>query len=183
MEAMEWQDWIALGQLVAFVAVGIYFARRLERLRQLYAKNLKRYDLLHTARFTALEDVDNRLVEVQKAEFEIWKHLQFNHAFFQETGDRMVDLLDGAVTAASLAVIKCEKYFKEDINQELRDLMEKVQRTEQCVNDYWLKQKYPNGGRTLDELRASLNEAYKVSKAAIPAFRSRMGEIIQKDVG
>lgn len=185
METMEWRDWIALGQLVAFVAVGIYFARRLERLRQLYAKNLKRYDLLHTARFKALEEADDCLVQVQQAQFEAWMALEGTRDPASGSVEKRrlsIAQLRSAVQAATIAKVKCEKFFDAAVNEEFAGLIGKVQTSERCIRDVWELPQYANAAQLKQEKVGKMNEACIASRDAIPAFRKRMGEIIQKDV-
>lgn len=182
---MEWRDWIALVQLVAFIAISIYFTKRLERLRQLYAKNLKRYDLLHTARFKALEEADDCLVQVQQAQFDAWRAIEGTHdpaSGSDEKRSLLIAQLRSAVQAATIAKVKCEKYFDPKINEEFAGLIGKLQTAEMCIRDVWELPQYTNAAQLKQEKVGKMNQACIASRDAIPAFRKRMGEIIQKDV-
>ncbi len=183
---MEVRDWIALVQAVILSGAGIYFAIRLEKIRKLYARNLKRYDLLHTARFNALEKADDALVEVQKAEYDAWKQVHRGGPateYQRERTQATLDQLRVALQAAAIAKVKCEKYFDEDFNREFATLLGKLQDTEMRMIDVAENNRLSNGPQLGSEKISRMNEAATISKAAIPAFRKKMGVIIQEDVG
>jgi len=184
---MELRDWIALAQAVLLSAVGVFFAFRLERLRKTFSRSLKRYDLLHTARYKALEKADDRLVDVQLAEFEAWKALQ-NKGYATADDERLNEInssiarLQKVVHAAALSKIKCEKFFDSGFNKKFADVIGSVQKSERYIRDVWNLRFLDNVAQVEDGAVQQMNDACEVSKAAIPEFRKRMGEVMQKDL-
>lgn len=182
---MELRDWIALGQALLLAAVGIYFAIRLEKIRKLYARNLKRYDLLHTARFDALETADDRLVDVQKAEFDAYVLIQPRGPRTMNQTEKIEEALAHyrkVLHAAVVSKVKCEKYFDEGFNKEFSELLGKLQASEMRLVDVWENRLFANAAQLEDEKYEKMNTAVGISRPAIPAFRKRMGVIIQEDI-
>lgn len=182
---MEWRDWIALAQVVAMVGVGTWFALRLEKLRKLYARNLKRYDLLHTARFKAMEVADDSLVDVQLAEFNAWLQLHDRGRDPNERrreDDRVIEDLRKAGRSVAQAKVKCEKYFDQGFNDRFAALMGKIQHSEMCLRDVRDLPSYVNAAQLEPENVRAMNAACIVTRDAIPAFRRSMSETIQKDL-
>ncbi|MBZ0205802.1 MAG: hypothetical protein K8H89_05720 [Flavobacteriales bacterium] len=183
---MKASDWINLVQALALSGIGIFFTVRLEKIRKLYARNLKRYDLLHTARFNALEAADDCLVRVQQAQFEAWRILQGEGSrsdYIRERTDDLVEHLHDAIVASAIAKVKCEKYFEGGFNAEFAELMSKLQHSEMCIRDVRDIRSVANAAQLRSEKDSKMNASLIISKEAIPAFRKRMGELIQQDVG
>ncbi|HRN37926.1 MAG: hypothetical protein M9900_01135 [Flavobacteriales bacterium] len=179
---MQAADWIALAQLAVIAVLGTWVAVRLERIRKLYARNLKRYDLLHTARFKALEAADDCMAEWQQAQFLAWKSLQPPTSGPDEAKREVIDGLRRVAHALALAKIKCEKYFDEAFNKEFAQLVGKVQDAEMRMRDVYELNGYVNAEQLRPDRMTRMNDACTVTRDAVPAFRKRMGEIIQRDL-
>jgi hypothetical protein len=124
-------------------------------------------------------------VEVQQAEFDAWRAMQaIPTGAVSRNSDAasQIDRLSQTVHAATLAKIKCEKFFDAGFNEEFRELIGQLQRTELYIRDVWQLPNYTHAVQLETDRRDKMNTAHRKAKDAIPAFRKRMGEIIQKDV-
>ncbi len=173
---MEFKDIIPILCVLLMVGLTYWTARRMERMKNSFQRTLKRYDLLNVERFKSLDQVDDRLVDIQQAIFENYMSL---HKPTPTNGIADLEAFKAASLALSKAKVKSEKYFDADFNDQFGKLVGEVQTVLMHASD--LRSGYQN-----EEQRSvtygKLNETMIHTRDKIPEFRKLMAQRIQEDL-
>lgn len=174
--------WKIIGYLVpvicVFLTVGLTFwvTRRMERMKVSLQRTLKRFDLLSVERFKTLDQVDDRLVDVQQAIFENYMSL---HKQPPTNGMAELETFRKASLELSRAKVKSEMYFDSEFNEQFGKLVGEVQTVLMHAGD--LRSGYLNEQQYADVF-GKLNATMMSTGDKIPEFRRLMARRIQEDL-
>ncbi len=173
---MEWRDIIPVACVLLMAGLTYWTSRHLERVKNSFQRTLKRYDLLNVERFKTLDQVDDRLVDVQQAMFE---HHVSLHKQTPSQGHNELEGFKAASLALSKAKVKSEKYFDQDFNEQFGKLVGEVQTVLMHAQDL--------RGGSLNEQQAGevfnqLNKKTITVREQVAEFRKLMAKRIQDDL-